>query len=287
MSEASSAQPSTSPATVATTATVELLSVGGLEMEGATSGPETGGRAILFLHGLGGDCRSWTAQLDSLGQQHRCAAWTMPGYGRSQAPERFDFSTLADLAAELLATLGWDSTVVVGHSMGGYVAQELALNHPDLVGGLVLAGTTAAFGKPGSDFNRDFLAARLAPLDDGKTPADLAAGIVDNLVAPGAGSDVRASAVESMSGISADAYRRSLEALVTWNAVDRLGELRGPTVCIAGELDGTAPPKAMQRLSDAIADSRLVVLPEVGHLFYAEAPEPFTTAVNGFLDELS
>lgn len=266
----------------------EVVSLGGLDLEIASSGPEPtagqeSGAEILFLHGLGGDCRSFSSQLEALGTQHRCVSWTMPGYGRSAAPEPFDFASLADVGAALIEHLGWRSPTVVGHSMGGYVAQELALRHPDSVGSLVLAGTTAAFGKPGSDFNRDFLAARLAPLDDGKTPADLAQAVASGLLGQNADDKARQAAVASMSAITVPAYRRALQTLVTWNAGDRLAQLDKRTLCLAGELDTTAPPRAMERLSAAIDGSQLVVLPEAGHLMYADSTDEFNRLILSFV----
>ncbi|MGH1491568.1 MAG: alpha/beta fold hydrolase [Acidimicrobiales bacterium] len=275
---------------------INLISVDGIELEIATSEPTATSQAsgtpgdapqILFLHGLGGDCRAFEAQLASLGERHRCAAWTMPGYGRSAALEDHNFATLADMAAAVIGQLGWLSPTVVGHSMGGYVAQELALRHPRSVGAVVLAGTTAAFGKPGSDFNRDFLAARLAPLDEGKTPADLAPQVAAGLLGPEAPAEAKQAAIDSMSAISAEAYRQALATLVTWDARDRLKDLQQPTLCIAGELDATAPPRSVERLNEAIANSRLTVIDGAGHLMYAEAPEIFTTAVAEFVSGLT
>jgi pimeloyl-ACP methyl ester carboxylesterase len=267
---------------------VDLLTIDRFTVEVAQSGPADRASGpqpdqVLFLHGLGGDCRSWQAQLLALADQFHGAAWTMPGYGPSTSPDRFDFETLADVAAGLIDRLGWNAPTIVGHSMGGYVAQELALRHPERVGSLVLAGTTAAFGKPGSDFNQQFLASRLAPLDEGRTPSDLAPAVARGLVGPDATPEVVAAAVASMSGISAAAYRRALQALVTWNATDRLAGIGHRTLCIAGELDSTAPPKAMERLSAAISGARLIVLPDAGHLMYAEAPTAFNRAVREFL----
>lgn len=263
------------------TISVRVDPVGGIDLETARSGGH--GPTVIFLHGLGGNHRSWDPQLTALAPDFHSIAWTMPGYGRSAAPTSFDFASLADSAAALIDEVGGPATVV-GHSMGGFVAQELALRHPEKVQALVLAGTTAAFGKPGSDFNREFLAARLAPLDRGATPADLAPDVVDGLLAPGRAVAMRRSAIESMSGITADGYRRALETLVTWDARHRLSELAVPTLCIAGEVDTTAPPKAVSRLAELIPGARVEIVPGAGHLMNVEAPELFSDLIRRFAD---
>lgn len=262
------------------TIAVQLDRLATIELETARAG--TTGPALLFLHGLGGNCRSWDPQLRQLGSTFRCVAWTMPGYGRSSAPSRFDFASLADAVGELIEHLDCGAATVIGHSMGGYVAQELALRHPNLVDRLILAGTTSAFGKPGSDFNRDFLAARLAPLETGQTPADLAPSVVDAMLGPSAPSHARQAAIDSMSATDVEGYRRALATLVTWNARDRLSAIDLPTLCIAGGRDTTAPPKAVARLAEAIEGAEYREIAEADHLMNLEAPDAFSRLVADF-----
>ena len=242
-----------------------------------------GNRSVLFLHGLGGAAASWRPQLDALAPSLRCLAWTMPGYGPSAPLPTTTIATLADAAVEVLDRFEVDRADVVGHSMGGYVAQELAVEHPERVGRLVLAATTAAFGKPGSEFNERFLAARLEPLDEGLTPADVAPALVDGLCGPDVSSAVRADAVASMSEISPPAYRRALEALVAWDGRQRLPSVTADTLCIAAERDETAPLRAMERLGALIPGSTLEVIAGCGHLLNNEAPAAFNRLLTNFL----
>lgn len=209
----------------------------------------------------------------------------MPGYGASSALTLPDpgIADLATAAASVLDRRGIESAVVVGHSLGGFVAQELALARPDLVERLVVVATTAAFGKPGSTFNEEFLTARLEPLDAGRTPADLAASVVDGLVGPSASAVVRAEATASMAAIPVADYRAALGALVGHDATDRLPSLAMPTLGIAGELDRTAPVRAMQRLVDLIPSARLDVIEDSGHLVNSEQPHRFNAALADFL----
>lgn len=257
-------------------------------IEHLDSGPSAQGRSdaptLLFLHGLGGTARAWRPQFEAFSPTARCVAWTMPGYGRSAPLPDPDIAELAAAAATLLEDLGIESAAVVGHSLGGFVGQELALARPDLVGRLVLVATTAAFGKPGSSFNETFLAARLEPLNEGKTPADLAASVVAGLVGPTASDELRAEASGLMATITAAGYRQALAALVRHDATDRLPDLPMPTLGIAGELDTTASPKAMRRLVELIPGARLEVVPDAGHLINLEQPALFNTLIAGFVD---
>lgn len=252
---------------------------------GPTEGDRSERPPLLFLHGLGGNASSWQAQIDAFSTAERCVAWTMPGYGGSTPlpPEEGSIAGLAEAAARLLDRLAVPRAVVIGHSLGGFVAQELALAAPDRVDRLVLVATTATFGRPGSDFNREFLAARLEPLDAGRTPADLAPDVVDGLVASAAPANVRNDAIASMSAIPVDGYRAALAALVGHDAVDRLPGLAMPTLGIAADADTTAPIRAMERLVAAIPSARLAVIDGCGHLVNSERPAAFNRLLADFI----
>ena len=198
----------------------------------------------------------------------------MPGYGASPPLPELAIATLATAAVALLDDLAIARASVVGHSLGGYVAQELALSYPERVDRLVLVATTAAFGRPGSTFNQKFLETRLEPLDRGLTPADLAPDVIDTLVGPETGPSVRRRARTMMAAIGVDAYRRALHALVPWDARHRLAEITAPTLCVAGEHDTTSPPPIVRRLADAIPGARFEVVADAGHLLNLEQPAP-------------
>jgi 3-oxoadipate enol-lactonase len=210
----------------------------------------------------------------------------MPGYGDSAPLEAMTFAALADAVARLLDHLDLGSAVIVGHSMGGMIAQELALRHADRVRALVLANTSAAFGKPGGDWQREFLRQRLRPLDEGKTPADVAPALVPTML--GDDPDPRAleRAVACMASISPAAYRAALHCLVEFDRRADLGAIRCPTLVLAGERDRVAPPEVVERLARAIAGARYELLPGVGHLANLERPDVFDAALGPFLDGL-
>ena len=245
-----------------------------------------GARTLVFLHGIGGDWTSFAPQLDHFADGYRAVSWTMPGYGASPPLPEMSFAGLADAVAVLLDKIEAPSAVVIGHSMGGMVAQAFAERHPDRLDGLVLSCTTAAFGNPDSDFAEKFLAARMKPLDEGKTPADIAPGLIASMMTEGTPAAMRELATASMSAIEPDAYRAALTCLVTFDGRDAIKRIPCPTLLIAGGEDRTAPPEVMERMAPRIPNARYVCLDGAGHLANLEQPDAFNAALADFLEAL-
>lgn len=239
---------------------------------------------LLFLHGIGGDSTNWAPQLERFSDTHRCISWTMPGYGESDPLQPMTWPALADAAAELLDEHRVGQATVVGLSMGGMVAQQFAADHADRLDRLVLVGTSPSFGRPGSDFAARYLASRYEPLDAGKTPADLAPAVVEGLIGTDPDPAATPNCIASMSRITADAYRRALECLVTWDFADELHRVAAPTLCVAGGEDRTAPVASLQRLADGINGATLEVIDSAGHLVNLEQPERFDAILSAFIE---
>ena len=109
--------------------------------------------ALVFLHGIGGGHGAWDEQLAFFSQHgYRAIAWDQPGYGDVPAAEPYDLERIAEAVQATVQREVGEPAVLVGHSMGGFVAQETYARHPQSVRALVLAFTSAAFGGSGSDF---------------------------------------------------------------------------------------------------------------------------------------
>jgi len=243
----------------------------------------SGSETLLFLHGLGGDHTNWAPQLDALSADYRCIAWTMPGYGNSPAVDELTWPGLADAAAQVLTAAGVKTASVVGLSMGGYVAQQLAADHPHRIDRVVLAATSSRFGRGDQTFTQRFLESRLGPIEAGQTPASLAPTIGPSLLSEDVAADAIVNVVRSMSRISPDAYRRALACLVTWDFTERLCEITQPVLCLAGAHDRTAPVAAAQTLVDGLVHGRLEVLDDCQHLMNLDRPAEFSAALRRFL----
>jgi 3-oxoadipate enol-lactonase len=245
------------------------------------------GEPVVFLHGIGGNRHAFDAQLAELSRRYRCISWDMPGYGGSPPMPEMTFAGLSDVLASLLDHLDLPSAHLVGHSMGGMVAQTFALAEPGRVRSLVLAQTTARFGKPGSDWQQRFLDARLKPLEEGLTPADFARELIMGMFGDPSRTEAIDQAVATMSPLPADVYRQVLTCLVGFDLQGSLAEMRAPTLCLAAELDQTAPPRTMEKMAAEMPAARYHCLPGAGHLAYVETPSAFTLAVDEFLGHLS
>jgi pimeloyl-ACP methyl ester carboxylesterase len=167
--------------------------------------------------------------------------------------------------------------------MGGMVAQEVVARRPDLVNKLVLCGTSASFGKPDGDWQREFIAQRTAPLDSGKTMVELAQILVPQMVGPGSLPEGVQLATHCMSLVPAATYRRALEALVTFDRRANLANIDVPTLLVAGEHDRNAPPAVMKKMAESIPRSTYIEMKGIGHLQNLEAPEEFDGLLLNFL----
>ena len=256
---------------------------GAVDVEGPLAWREQGrGAAVLCLHGLGGSRTSWQPQLAGLSEAFRCIAWDMPGYGASDPLEPLTFAAIADAVARLLDAASVERAHLVGESFGGMHALHTALRHPDRVGRLVLANTSGAFGLDGTDAG-EWRAARLAPLDAGLTPADIAEAVLTSIAGPGLSADMLAMRVAGFARIPAAGLRAAVECLPAHNVLDRLAEITSPALVIAGELDTETPPSYARTLAEGLPDAELVVLDGVGHLAVSEAPEAFNRLLRDFL----
>ena len=236
----------------------------------------------MFLHGLGGSRTSWEPQLTGLRFEFRCIAWDMPGYGVSDPVVPLTFATIADSVARLLDNAGVDRAHLVGESFGGMHALHTALRHPHRVARLVLANTSPAFGLDGTD-PAAWRAARLAPLDAGMTPADIAEQVLTSVAGPKLDRETLAMRVAGFARIAANGLRAAVECLPAHNVLGRLAEITSPALVIAGELDTETPPSYARSLAEGLPNAEVVVLEGVGHLAVSEAPDAFNQLASAFL----
>jgi 3-oxoadipate enol-lactonase len=207
----------------------------------------------------------------------------MPGYGHSAPIEPYTFKGLAQSCITLIEALQGGPVTLLGHSMGGMVAQEVVARRPELVSRLILCGTSPSFGKPDGDWQRDFIAQRTAPLDAGQTMAELAEVLVPQMIGPGSLPEGVKLATHCMAQVNPSTYRRALECIVTFDRRANLPLIHVPTLLLAGEHDRNAPPAVMKKMAAAIAGSTYLEMKGIGHLQNLEAPDEFDGALLNFL----
>ncbi len=241
-------------------------------------------RTVVFIHGISGGARMWSPQLTSFAAQGFApVALDLPGYGDRPPVEHLDFEELAADVEAALERLQADRPVLVGHFLGGMVVQTMLRRQPSNYAAAVLACTSAAFGNPSGDFQKKFVAARLAPLDAGQTMTDLALGAAGELTGPHADAAVRALVVEAIAATPATTYRAAVRCLVGFDERQNLGVIRLPILCLSGEHDPNAPPAVMERMAARIPGAGHIRLGGVGHFPNLEAPRAHDAAVFDFL----
>jgi len=237
---------------------------------------------LLFIHGIGSTCGFWDPIVSALRDDFTCVTIDVPGFG--DARPLAEPMTVPGLAAAVDAwsrAEGVDPFVVVGHSLGGMIAQELAVRAPDRVRGLVLCNTIPGVTDGAREFNpvlaelaetrgADAAAEALLPAMLGPRPLEGTDRARERFLA-----DMRATDPASL----AAAFR----AVVTFDARGRLPSLRAagmPALVVAGQYEGDDDDQ--RELADLLG-GRLVVLPGTGHLAPAETPSAFVTEVRAFL----
>ncbi len=247
-----------------------------------------GDTVVVLLHGIGGGRQAWGDLVSNTGALMADAGFLvlaadLPGYGDSPAVAPYTMANIAQRVVELVVSYGRRRCVLVGHSMGGMVAQEVVARRADLVHGLVISASSPAFGKPDGAWQQQFLRERLQVLDDGKGMMGLAPALVRGMAAPDTPHARLARATLIMANVPEVTYRQALQALMGFDRRAMLSTLSMPVLCLAGELDRNAPPNVMKQMAQHIAGASFVCLPGVGHLANMEAPDAFNQTVMGFL----
>jgi 3-oxoadipate enol-lactonase len=247
-----------------------------------------GDTLVLMLHGVGGGAAAWGDAISGTGRALgdagcHAVALDLPGYGGSPMIEPYDMAGLATAVQGVIAYTPHARCIVVGHSMGGMVAQEVVARWPRLVHGLVLSGTSAAFGKPGGEWQRQFLRDRLGALDAGAGMPALAPSLAAGMASPRADTAAVQRCAALMARVPEATYRAALTAIVGFDRRDALERIAVPVLLLVGEDDRNAPPALMQAMAARIPRAEYVCLPGVGHLANMEAPQPFNAALLDFL----
>jgi len=233
---------------------------------------------IVFLHGTRLTSASWAAQVAALSDEFHCLAPDLPSHGTAVA-ESFTVDGAADAVASLIEREAHDGrAVVVGLSLGGYVAMALAARHPERVRGLVIAGATAEPVGPRSAFYLG-LASLFGRAPRGPGRAVNAAffrlryprRIADPIVA---------------AGFSFDGGAAALRALVGERFRPRLAAYPGPSLIVNGELDLFFRPTE-RSFAAVAADPRRVVIRRATHLVSLDKPDAFTAVVRRFARSLA
>ena len=245
------------------------------------------GHPVLLIQGLGYPSGMWFLQIPHFSRHFRTIAFDNRGVGRSDKPdEEYSISLMASDAAELLCALRIEKANVIGVSMGGYIAQEMAMKRPDVVDRLILLATTyggpeymqltkdlwneaAAFKNlPPDEMIRKGMALAAAPGFAQKYPELINRGVRVRL--------------ENLQPLYA--FNRQAAAAFLFNSKERARLIRHPTLILAGSEDRVMPIQLTRILAEMIPDSTLTIYPDTGHLLFLERAQEINQAILEFLN---
>jgi pimeloyl-ACP methyl ester carboxylesterase len=263
-------------------------------------GPEEdrGAQPLVFVHGLSGSWPNWLEQLPVFAAGHRVITLDLPGFGHSPMPrQEISISGYARMLEQLLAHLGVDAAAVVGNSMGGFIAAELAIAYPQRVERLVLisAAGISTHNHRGSvtalpamrTLERSLMGAAAWTASKSDNVArrarlrDAALGVVvrhPSKLDP-------ALAAEQIRGAGKPGFIEGLEAVLHYEIRERLREIACPTLIVWGDRDRLISVRDADVFAELIPNSRKVVFGDTGHMSMLERPEAFNALLEEFLAE--
>jgi pimeloyl-ACP methyl ester carboxylesterase len=241
------------------------------------------GPPLLLIHGLGYGRWGWEPVVDALAEAHEVVLFDNRGVGASDAPlGPYNARMLAEDAVSVLDAAGLERAHVLGTSLGGMVAQQVALDWPDRVDKLVLACTT-----PGGELAAPMPEQTVRLIQESPAlPREVAMRRgVENALAPGADPATIERIMEHRVATAQPltAWLAQAAAGISFDVWSRVGEIRSPTLVLTGDLDVVVDPRNSDLLAEGIPDALLEVFPGTGHLFFWEAPEKFARIVKEFL----
>ncbi len=246
------------------------------------------GPPVILLHGWGAFKELWWSTLNDLGRDHRCFALDVPGHGESALGSAASISAVADAIGAFCDDLNLREIVLVGHSMGGAVAADLAIRRPELVARLVLVDA-AIDPKRLPSYSRTYL----IPVS-GWVVLRMAQFLGRTFMRPvglliphehGGGwlrPWFRRAAYLSM--WDAFALHMLLQALFSATAVDRLAEIKMPTLIVGGQFDQLVTPAHSHRIAEAIPGAKYIEISGAMHNPMDERPRHFNRALRGWLE---
>ncbi len=257
---------------------------GRLYYEAAGIGP-----ALVLVHAGVADCRMWDEQFEVFAERYRVIRYDTRGFGKTTS-ENVSFSNRQDIV-DLLRHLGVERTAILGLSRGGQIAIDFTLEHPEMVTALIaVAAGISGFGGPATEAEMA-LFTEYERLEKEKAYEELTDFEVrvwgDGPNQPGPRADVRVR--ERLREMIANNYRLHQEELqprvLEPPAVERLGEIRAPTLVLWGDLDFSEVGAAMTLLTERVPGAQHVIFPGVAHMVNMEEPVRFNALVLDFLEQ--
>jgi pimeloyl-ACP methyl ester carboxylesterase len=266
--------------------------------------PPVDPQPLVFVHGLGGSWPNWLEQLATLSASRRVIAMDLPGFGHSPMPRgehrpgtEITISGYARLLDGLLGALGLDAAALVGNSMGGFIAAELAIAFPQRVERLVLVSAAgisttgeprATRALPAMRRLQTVLAATGGWVASKSDTVARRARLRDALLSLVVAHPSRlpaALAAEQIRGAGKPGFIQALQAVLDYDVIERLPEIACPTLIVWGARDRLIPVRDADRFAELIPNSRKAIFADTGHMAMLERPAAFNALLEEFLAE--
>ena len=241
------------------------------------------GQPILFIHGLGSSSRDWEPQVAFFAKHYQVVTFDVRGHGQSgKPPGPYSIPLFATDTAELIKSLGIAPAHIIGISMGGMIAFQLAVSAPDLVRSLVIVNSgpefiLRTFKERIGGLQRLLIVRLLGMRKMGQV-------LSKRLFPKPEHEELRRVFVERWAENDRRAYSDAMRAIVGWSVSDRLGDIRSPTLVITADED-YAPVSLKEAYVAKMPQAELVVIADSRHATPAERPEQFNEALMAFLSK--
>ncbi len=242
------------------------------------------GKALVLTHGLGGELGNWRNVVPDLARSYRVMTWDVRGFGQSDKPEgEYSAGLFAEDLHRLLARLGIARVYLLGHSMGGVIAQRFALDYPQQVEALILVSTSSEVGPRATAAWEDRIRGIEEKGMEGITP------FAGWAYAPEF-AQAHPEAVEERLRVvlrnDPQAYIRATRAVSSYNYTPELARIGCPTLILQGDKDIITPPGGSVIMNRNIPGSQLKIFKDCGHMLPTEKEKEFVEAVLEFLGNL-
>jgi pimeloyl-ACP methyl ester carboxylesterase len=250
------------------------------------------GPPVVLVHGLGGQWQNWLENVPRLAQERRVIALDLPGHGLSEMPQdRITISGYGKLVDALMDQLGLEPAAVVGNSMGGFVASEVAIQFPGRVERLALvsaAGITSANVSRAPALTAGRIAAAVTAYTAARHRAIARRPVARHVALAFVArhpSKLKADLVWEglMKGTGKPGFDDALRACLEYDFRDRLPEIGCPTLVVWGENDSVLPSRDADEFERLIPNARKLVMEDTGHVSMLERPEAFNRTLLEFL----
>lgn len=257
-----------------------------IETNGITLYFETAGAGepLLLLHGLGSRCEDWQLQVPVFARHYRVIVADMRGHGRSSKPPGpYSVPMMAADVVGLLDALQIESAHIVGLSMGGMIAFQLAVDHPDRPRSLVIVNSTPSLVPRNWHERRQiaqrlFLARLLGPTTTGRY-------LSKRLFPKPEQAYFRSEMIGQWATNDHNAYLAAMKACIGWSVLDRIGDIRAPTLIVAGDRD-YLPLDVKREYTAMIPGARLAIIEDSGHATPVDQSARFNELLLEFLSEV-